>query len=376
MTAPSLLRLVAAAGLCVVAALPSGARAAERGLPAWTQEITLNGFLKTSYSYNFNRPASATNQFRVFDFDDNTFKVDEFELVAQKPMAKPRDAGFRVDFTVGSSVPRVTASAGLFRDATGQAQDIDVHQAMAGYVVPVGAGLRLDLGKFVTSPGYEVIDGYDSWNDNASRSLLFGFAIPFTHVGVRASYPFSSRLSGTAMVVNGWDVARDNNTSKTLGGQLAWTSGGPFGLTVSALTGPERSGDNSDARSVIDVVATLRPPGRLTLAANGDWGTEADAVGPGQDGTWKGIALYARLSLSDRCALTARGEYFEDLDGVRTGVAQKLRELTLTPETRVTPHFGLRGDLRVDHSSQLVFDKPGGPSQTQPTVLFEALYSF
>lgn len=36
----------------------------------WYEEIAVNGFLSTSYSYNFNRPASGTNQFRVFDFDD------------------------------------------------------------------------------------------------------------------------------------------------------------------------------------------------------------------------------------------------------------------------------------------------------------------
>src|SRR5947208_11005801 len=66
-------------------------------LPAWIREVSLNGFLSSSYGYNFNRPASRTNQYRVFDFDDNTFKLDVFELVAQKPVARSRDAGFRVD---------------------------------------------------------------------------------------------------------------------------------------------------------------------------------------------------------------------------------------------------------------------------------------
>src|SRR5262245_38037422 len=101
--------------------------------PAWIQEVTLNGFLSTSYSYNFNRPASGTNQFRVFDVNENTFALDEFELVVQKAVAKPRDTGFRVDVTMGSSVPHVTASAGLFRDDSGNAGDLDVHQAFASW---------------------------------------------------------------------------------------------------------------------------------------------------------------------------------------------------------------------------------------------------
>src|SRR5215471_5075523 len=95
------------------------------GVPAWLQEVTFNGLLATSYSYNFNRPPSGTNQYRVFDVNDNTFALDEFELVAQKAVAKPRDVGFRVDLTIGSSVPHVTASAGLFRDDAGTAGDLD-----------------------------------------------------------------------------------------------------------------------------------------------------------------------------------------------------------------------------------------------------------
>src|SRR6266850_4828875 len=164
------------------------AAAAAEKIPAWLHEMTLDGFLAASYSYNFNRPASATNQLRVFDFDDNSFKLDEFELVAQHPVAKPRDSGFRVDLTVGSSEPRIAASTGLFRDDSSQAGDLDIHQAFASYVAPLGLGLRIDAGKFITSHGYEVIDGYDGWNDNATRSLLFGYAIPFTHVGVRGAY--------------------------------------------------------------------------------------------------------------------------------------------------------------------------------------------
>src|SRR5262245_51474280 len=101
--------------------------------PAWPADVSLNGFLSTSYSYNFNDPASGTNQFRVFDFDDRTFKVDVFELVVQKKVAKPREAGFRVDVTLGSSIPRVTASSGLFRDPSGSAEDVDLQQAFASW---------------------------------------------------------------------------------------------------------------------------------------------------------------------------------------------------------------------------------------------------
>src|SRR5258705_11240910 len=74
-------------------------------IPAWLDEVTLNGFLSTSYSYGFNRSQSRTNQLRVFDSADNSFKLDLFELVLQRAAAKSGDAGVRVDIALGSSVP-------------------------------------------------------------------------------------------------------------------------------------------------------------------------------------------------------------------------------------------------------------------------------
>jgi len=361
---------VVAAGACA----PRPGAAAEA--PAWLGEVSLNGFLATSYSYNFNRPATGTNQLRVFDFDDNTFKLDVVEVVAQKPVAKPRDAGFRVDVTFGSSIPRVTASSGLFRDAAGTAEDIDAHQAFVSWMAPVGSGLRLDLGKFITSFGYEVIEGYDGWNDNATRSLLFGFAIPFAHVGARAAYSLSPRVSVQAMVVNGWDVARDNNRSKSVGGQLAVTPTPPLSLVLTGMWGPERTADDGDPRTLLDAVAILKAGTRWTLGANADWGSDADGAGPGQDAQWSGVAGYVRLGVTPTFALTARAESFDDRDGVRTGTAQSLSEITLTPELRLTPHLLVRGDARVDRSNHRVFLEEAGVTDTQPTILLDVLYSF
>src|SRR6266850_774367 len=358
------------AGIGFAELRPCAGDEASGGSPAWFNGMTLNGLIATSYSYNFNRPGSGSSQFRVFDFDDNTFKLDEFELVAQKAVGKTRDSGFRVDLTLGSSVPRVTASAGLFRDDAGQAGDIDAHQAFASYVAPVGSGLRIDAGKFITG------DGYDAWNDNATRSLLFGYAIPFTHVGVRASYTVSPRVAGNLMVVNGWDVARDNNRAKSVGAQLALTPKSSLSVVVSGMVGPERAGNDRDSRSLLDVVVIFKPRDRLTLGANADWGFENGPVGPGLGGGWSGIAGYARIAVTSTFAFSLRGESFDDRDGARTGVVQTIGELTATPELRLTPHFLVRGDVRVDRSDQRVFEKPGGFVKTQPTVMIEVIHAF
>lgn len=332
----------------------------------------MNAFLSVSYSYNLNRPDSGTNQLRVFDVDDNAFKVDVAEIVLQKAVGKPGEAGFRVDFEAGSSIPRVSSSYGLL-----QGQDVDLQQAFASWIAPVGSGLRLDLGKFVTHFGYEVIDGYDGWNDNATRGFLFGFALPYTHTGLKASYTFSDRLAGMVEIVNGWDAARDNNTSKSLGAQLAWTPSKSVTVSGNFMTGPERTNVNSDPRTTFDVVAQWKVSDLTAFTVEGVYGSEKGAVAPGETASWSAIAGYARLGLGDTFALCLRAEYFDDADGARTGAPQKLKEVTITPEWKATPHLVFRADLRVDWSNADVFVKNDGAFKgNQATVFLNALYVF
>ena len=171
-------------------------RPAAPATPApWYAQISVNGLVSASYVGNVNSPSSGTNQFRVFDTRSDTFALDVAELVVQRSVSAPGDAGFRVDLTFGSLIPKVTAAAGLFRDENGVAGSFDLQQAYFSYIAPAGRGLRIDAGKFTTYLGYEVIEGYDGYNDNHSHSFLFGYAQPITHTGLRVSYPFSGAVS-------------------------------------------------------------------------------------------------------------------------------------------------------------------------------------
>lgn len=379
-----LFALALAVTAAVGAAAPSPGQPAPLPAPAreaaptarWYDEITVNGFVSAGVSYNTNRPASGTNQLRVFDFDDNTFKVDAVELVVQKAVAKPGESGFRVDAVAGGSIPRVSAAAGLFRDSSGKAQDFDLQQAFVSWIAPVGSGLRLDFGKYVTHHGYEVIEGYDGYNDNATHSFLFGFAIPFTHTGIKASYAFSDRVSAMLMLANGWDNVKDNNTAKSMGAQITFTPSKTVTVVANYMVGPEQNGDNHDIRNMVDVNAQWKLGDVTALTLDVVYGSEPNAAVRGESAVWSGIVGYARFGLTGTFSLILRGEFFDDRDGARTGVAQKLKAVTLTPELKVSPHFVVRADLRVDWSDRDVFEKKEGFASSQPTGLLNLIYTF
>jgi hypothetical protein len=368
----------------------------------WFSQVTINAFTSVSYQWDFNKPDSKLIGLRGFDYDHNSFRLDAAEIVLQKAVSNPGEFGFRLDVAFGP-VAKVAAARGLFRDTTtGVAGDIDLQQAYASYIVPIGKGLRIDAGKFVTPVGAEYIDGYDGYNDNFSRSFLFTWAIPFTHTGFKLSYPFSDKLAVMIMLINGWDNVVDNNAAKSFGVNFTITPIAPLSIYLTYIGGPERDNQDTDFRHLLDFGLVWKPHWRVAVTVNVDYGCDQNAVlaNPPAAGTvpttmdmttppvdtaglarknaqWAGAALYVRVAATHRLAFIARGELFYDFDGFRTGTAQRLMELTLTPEFKVTDAFLLRGEFRIDQSDQRVFEREGGLTRRyQPTLALNALYAF
>lgn len=339
-------------------------------------KLTVNGFASAAFSYNDNKPPSELNTLRVFDFDDKEVKLDVAELVVQRTTPSAGDVGFRVDVTAGQSIPKLTTAYGLFRDTdTGEPEDFDLQQAFVTWVAPVGTGLKIDFGKWVTPAGAELIEGYDGFNDHYSRSILFGYAIPFTHTGAKATYNFG-KVALTGLAVQGWDNFKDNNDAKTFGGQLALTPSPQFSAYATFLNGAEQTDNDDDKRKLVDLVGVFKPTPAVALTVNYDW-AEEDGLGPGgREAQWNGIAASLKLTLSPSFAVAVRGERFDDRDGARTGEPQVVKEFTVTPEFRFGKNVVLRGDLRRDKSDALVFDSDEGFKDSQTTFAVNLIAFF
>ena len=95
-------------------------------------------------------------------------------------------------------------------------------------------------------------------------------------------------------------------------------------------------------------------------------------------GKWDGIAAYWNHTINDQFRLSLRGEYFDDKDGYRTGVAQKWKELTATLAYMPANSVELRAEIRGDFSDKSGFVKTDGTStaKNQQSVGIEAIYKF
>jgi hypothetical protein len=256
----------------------------------------------------------------------------------------------------------------------------DLNQAYVDLAIPIGNGLRVRGGKYVTPLGAETINPNGNWF--YSHDFLFNYAIPFTQTGVIGTYALDDQWTIEGGVFRGWEQSvEDNNAAPSYEGKVAWTSSDrKLTITNNLVTGPEQADNSRDFRTVYDLVAcyTPDPDGPWTFMTNGDYGYENFSDGA-CDAQWYGLAGYVGYKVNPMFTLNSRIEWFRDQDGTRTGVAGSYYELT----GGVTIHpfssgwlsnMLVRPEVRYDRSSENFFD--GGSEKGQFTGAVDAIFNF
>ena len=172
--------------------------------------ITLSGYVDTSYTEQFAGAGRilaqhslsdqsehgpwqhAGSALRQFDTSNNTFNINAVKIALEKALPDKDEwaAGFRIDTIYGEDAKYLSDSA--INGNGGNTSGLALEQALVKFRIPVGNGLDIYAGKFVTFLGYEVIES--PANLNFSRGLLFTNLIPLTHTGVYADYKFNDTV--------------------------------------------------------------------------------------------------------------------------------------------------------------------------------------
>jgi hypothetical protein len=336
------------------------------GFVSFFRSTEISGFVDAYYGYNFNRP-SGDAQLRNFDTKHNQFGFNLAEIALEKKPTEDSRLGFRMDLNFGPATEIVHSfepgGSDIFRH---------LQQGYLSYLAPMGQGLQVDVGKFVTQHGAEVIETKDNWN--YSRSLLFVLAIPYYHFGVRATYPVNDRFSLSGFLVNGWNNVVDNNRGKTYGVQAVLKPTSKLTLIQNYMTGPEQPDNNDDWRHLWDTTVIYNVTPSLSLMANYDYGFDRVA---GARVHWQGLAAYARYQINGWLAFAPRFEWYDDHDGFTTGLKQTLKEFTLTSEHKINGGLLTRFEYRRDFSNEPFFNKPlDRLVKGQSTLAFGIVYTF
>lgn len=344
--------------------------------PKWYEAVGVSGMVDAYYSYNNNGfRGTGDNQYLGFAGDSNEFSVALFELNLEKKPTSEHPTGFYVGLMEGTTAQIIDAFSdkspflGVLRQAYGSL-------LLAPY-------LQLDIGKHATLFGAEVIESNANWN--YTRSILFSYAIPFTHTGARLTYTLNDMFYAQLHVANGDNNVVNHTAGKGVGGQIGITPIKSLPIVLNYMASSESSAANAagplpniGSRKLFDAVATFDATDALSFRVNYDNGSQSNGSTTGGTASWTGVAGYARcaFSMPFLSAVAVRYESFNDADGFTTGTKQTLNEGTITLEKAVDGAL-LRLDVRQDSSDQKVFTvSDGSASKSQLTVTFGAVFTF
>jgi hypothetical protein len=300
---------------------------------------------------NFNHPVGNSNQLQNFDLNSATPEMSLVKVTIDK---SDKVFGFHVDAGFGETMRLIHAGDVASQD----------HKALR-YIEQMYLiakpnhthGTEFDFGQFVTSAGAEVIEANSNWN--YSRSLLFAWAIPYYHFGLRTGTPITKVWTVGFQVVNAWNTVWGNNDMKNIGITSTLTKP-KYIWSVNYYEGPNNPGTTSGKRNLVDSTLLLTPNSKLNFYVNGDYGRN-NLPGGGYD-DWYGIAGAATWHLNSHFSISPRAEIFDDAGGFSTGTKQTIKEGTITGEYKLNDHFISRLEFRHDATDTPFFiEKNGQP---------------
>lgn len=336
------------------------AAVAEETTPAALPGVEVLGFVDVYYGYNFNKVSPAL---RTFDVQHNAFSLSQTEIAFAKAVSPASRLGFRVDVGFGKTADLVAA---FEPEEGGQGIYKNIQQAYLSGLI--GDKLTVDVGKFVTPVGAEVIESQDNWN--YSRSVLFGYAIPFYHTGLRATFAATDKLSLAGFVLNGW-----NNSSTFRDGRPCLAAAAtlkPTGAVTwvgNFMFGPEAAVENPDNRYLFDTTLTVALTPKLSVMANFDYGTEGPT-------SWMGVAAYAKLQATEKWALAGRMEYLDDTEGGFMLIGKTGQTYTITSDHQVAGDLKVRLEYRLDRVDDFFTKSDGSTTSSQSGLNVGVVYVF
>ena len=370
----------------------------KKGLLRAMEDIHMGGYVETQFQNKVGEPQQNGNVGRsLTDKAADTFSMNAAKLWFEKLANPEGGAGFRIDMMMGSDVRYYFNN--FQKDNLGVSNGgssntaFAFEQAYVQFIAPLGFWANSNIlphtidvkaGRMVTLAGNEVIEGPNNWN--ISRSVSFGYAIPFTHTGVRASYKlFNDYLTVYHGINNGWDNDIDNNSYKTFENAFSFSPLKDVTWTTATYFGPENNAASGGKRFLVTNVASWAATKKLSFAGEFDMGNQPRVDIAMDDNfhtaQWFDYAAYAKYQFTEKLAAAYRFEYFDDSNRYRnwTGVgnAGAARDLanTLTLEYKLYENMIARAEYRIDYANAGDGNVFGGKNQ-QNTLGGQLSYLF
>ena len=331
--------------------------------PATNAAVTIGGYVEAFWQWNFNQPSNHITNYRGFDNRHDSFTIENAVIDAQGTLG-PVSAHVALQvgntpdtYYAGEPVWKATRGAG----PSGPTYWQNIQQANLAYVAPIGRGLTLDAGIFLSPIGPEGIAIKDQWN--WSRSNLF-FGLPAYHTGARATYPLTERMTVSVQLYDGWNSVVDNNLQLSPAAQFTYNVTNKVTYNALYFGGVERAPGAPEGqawRHLFDTYLAFYPRSWLSTLFHFDAGFEPNNFGTS---AWAAGAVYLRVRPRPWLYLAARGDVFyewtaENASGAASPIfwagARWVSSGTATVDLRPGDNMSVRIEYRHDEAQQALF---------------------
>lgn len=332
--------------------------------------LKFSGYAETYYAYDFGQPESNTRPGFVYSHN----RHNEVAL----------NLGYiKAAYDNGTVRGNLALMAGSYANANLAAEEgtlKNVFEANVGVKLSKSANLWVDAGIFSSHIGFESAIGKDCWT--LTRSILADNS-PYYESGAKLSYTSpSGKWFVSGLVLNGWQRIQRVEGNKTLafGHQVTYKPNGKITLNSSSFVGNDRPDANKRMRYFHNLYGVFQISDKFGLTAGFDIGAEQKSKGSESYSSWYSPVIIAKYNVTDKVALSARGEYYADEDGViiATGTENGFKAFgySLNFDYSIYSNVVWRVEARTFNSKDDIFLQDGDPTANNTFVATALAISF
>lgn len=311
--------------------------------------LNISGYAEVYYQQDFNNPKS--NKRPGFVYSHNRNNEVSLNLGLIKATYQTENLRTNIGIGVGSYMnANYAAEEGVLKN---------VYEANIGVKLSKKNNLWLDAGILPSHIGFESAIGADCFT--LTRSMIAENS-PYFETGAKLSYSSDNgKWSIAVLVLNGWQRIQrvEGNTTPAFGHQLTFRPSDKITLNSSSFVGNDFPDDQRRMRYFHNLYGQFEISERFALIAGFDIGAQQKGKSSNNYDTWYTPVLIAKYKPTEKLSVAARGEYYNDKNGViiASGTENGFQTFgaSLNVDYQILPNLVWRTEVKSLKSKDAVF---------------------
>lgn len=315
----------------------------------------------------------------------NEALINQLAVVFDKPLNPDcLDFGFNMTYYAGADASLLQPKGGIDDPPSNTRFSHDFRQLYASAHLPilVDGGVDVKVGRMGTIIGYE--GALAPYRPFYSNDYQWFYAEDGAFTGFLTDWHFSKQLdvyAGMTLGANTFYTKRSEHSFCYISQINYWLEEDKKNLLSASLyTGPDAIfaapglGGNWDTTVEFRIQNNWSRYFTTILQSDDGWDNNVPGIGTAQWYSVYGIGIYHMTCALD---LNLRGEWFDDVDGTRTGVSTAYEEATIGLDYHPQKWVSLRPEVRGDFSGEAAFGTGAVPThRSQLTVACDLLLKY